>query len=148
MITITTGTVKVMRSYDYCHFELSLSAEPKMLSEMDELRKCAARLVDKAVAQYQQARAHESQRLGLPGFRANLMAEVERIKLLPEDQWNPEQKAKVKTLADMAYWKKREALYDYEDDCEYDHDEESSSSTDSKQSRISSAGHGLTEKTK
>ena len=48
-----SGAVKVMRSYDYCHFEIQLaSSDSKTIGEIDEMRKEAARLADKAVKQY------------------------------------------------------------------------------------------------
>jgi len=48
------ASVRVMRSHDYCHFEVSLSADDlEDLKAVDDLRKAAARLADKAVAQYQ-----------------------------------------------------------------------------------------------
>ncbi len=46
------ASVKVMRSYDYCHFEVALSTQCSTMGGIDDLRKDAARLVDKAVAQY------------------------------------------------------------------------------------------------
>jgi hypothetical protein len=52
-IKIEFGSVKVMRSHDYCHFEVVLtSSEANTPQLVDELRKTAARLADKAVEQY------------------------------------------------------------------------------------------------
>ena len=56
---ISGASVKVMRSYDFCHFEVSLSSvnDGEISSvEVDELRKEAARLADKAVEQYKIAK--------------------------------------------------------------------------------------------
>jgi hypothetical protein len=47
------ASVKVMRSYDYCHFEVCLSLDKEMtLGEINNMRKDAARLADEAVRQY------------------------------------------------------------------------------------------------
>ena len=61
LTTIISGfemaSVKVMRSHDYCHFEVCLSSSSANTLELvDELRKQAARLADKAVKQYQQSK--------------------------------------------------------------------------------------------
>lgn len=54
---ITHASVKVMRSHDYCHFEVSLGYDaPATLEQIDALRKEAARLADKAVEQYKIAK--------------------------------------------------------------------------------------------
>jgi hypothetical protein len=59
-ITISVASVKVMRSHDYCHFEVALSATIddglERPVQVDELRKTAARLADKAVEQYKVAK--------------------------------------------------------------------------------------------
>lgn len=100
------GAVKVMRSYDYCHFEVALSTTAEQtLQEIDDMRKEAARLADKAVQQYYNAKEHAQ-------HRANLEWEVKAIKEhCPESGWTPEQKAKVKALEDWEY-------YNYQDDWE------------------------------
>ena len=66
-MNITNVSVKILRSFDYCHFEVNLSAtvgavsDAQVIAETDELRKTAARLADKAVKQYRQRkRALES----------------------------------------------------------------------------------------
>ena len=54
------ASVKVMRSYDYCHFEIVLGRDQTdkinayeiTENDVDGMRKEAARLVDKAVEQY------------------------------------------------------------------------------------------------
>lgn len=61
---IEMASVKVMRSHDYCHFEVSLtSSEANKPEEVDALRKVAARLTDKAVRQYQIAKINASKLL-------------------------------------------------------------------------------------
>lgn len=102
------ASVKVMNSYDYCHFEVALSAENMTLEEVDALRKDAQRLVDKAIKQYKIAK------------RAAVLvpdAEMERVvkgikEKYPESEWSPEQKAFVKEYEDRCF----ASQYDYEDD--------------------------------
>lgn len=56
-LKIEIATVKVMRSYDYCHFEVCLSSSSASTPDaVDGLRKQAARLADKAVDQYRIAK--------------------------------------------------------------------------------------------
>ena len=44
-----TASVKVMNSYDYGHFEMTLgTTEPVTMAEINEMRKDAQRLVDNA----------------------------------------------------------------------------------------------------
>ena len=68
-LTINIASVKVMRSYDYCHFEVTLAADvqcppdsPEWFGQVDNLRKKAARLADRAVAQYKVSQEASSQR--------------------------------------------------------------------------------------
>ena len=56
---ITSATVKVMRSFDYCHFEIAMqiSNDTEVTAqEIDDARKQAMRLADKAVEQYKIAK--------------------------------------------------------------------------------------------
>ena len=121
-VPIAAASVKVMRSFDYCHFEVCLGAnlEAGSLSisavAVDELRKTAARLADKAVLQYQQAKAHASKRANSRYEKGALTEEVERILAKPEGDRTPNELAKVKALADEAFWTRRESEYDYNDD--------------------------------
>jgi len=122
---ITFASVKVMRSFDYCHFEVSLSTSFEgisMPSEMittagitvavvDDLRKEAARLADKAVAQYQKAKEVASR---VESFKSKY--EFASAIHTPEDQRTPEEKAVIKYQSDVAFASKFD--YDYEDDYE------------------------------
>jgi hypothetical protein len=110
-----TVSVKVMLSYDYCHFEICLGAdinegniEVDQVAFADNLRKSAARLADKAVEQYKIAkRAAES---------SPTLARMRHAEILTksEAERTPEEKAIVKAIADRA-WAERRA-YDYQDD--------------------------------
>lgn len=62
---IKSASVKVMLSYDYSHFEASMSLENDnglTVKEIDAARKDCQRLADKAVAQYKTAKAQAAQR--------------------------------------------------------------------------------------
>lgn len=110
------ASVKIMRSYDYNHFEICLSSDEEMsLEQVDDLRKEAARLVDKAVEQYKVAKCHlnfvQNNSYDLGELRKEVKIITENF---PKSEWTEEQKAKVKKLEDINYWKSRD--YDYEDD--------------------------------
>ena len=109
------GSVKVMRSYDYCHFEVQLSSsDEKTIEQINDMRKDAARLVDKAVNQYGQwKRFHEW--IGRDEYELRRLIEsVDSIRKESESEWTPEQKAKVKLLNDVHFHRARE--YNYRDD--------------------------------
>lgn len=109
-----------MRSFDYCHFEVCLSTDFHGLEDQvkstDELRKTAQRLADKAVKQYQIAKTHEARRANSKYDKEALTSEVKRIMDKPEGDRSPNELAKVKALNDAAYWERREAEYNYDDD--------------------------------
>ncbi len=116
---ITTVSVKVMRSFDYCHFEVCLGRseiDPNIginSHDVDELRKEAARLADKAVEQYkvakENARLCENDAVKMEGLRYRHRDALNK----PESELTPEEKAIVKTINDRN-WKRRR--YDYQDD--------------------------------
>lgn len=109
------GNVRVMLSYDYCHFEFQLgSEEDACLEDMDNLRKEAMRLADKAIAQYKQAKQAAQDMLSEEQDRQTLTRLVEKIHLLPPDTWTPTQKAQVKALEDWHFMRR----FDYQDNWE------------------------------
>lgn len=104
------ASVKVMNSYDYCHFEVALSKEEVSLEDVDNLRKEAQRLVDKAIAQYKIAKSAAAK---LPS--TELEHEALFIKKeVPESERTPRQQAIVKAYEDFRFESSRR--YDYEDD--------------------------------
>ena len=98
------ATAKVMRSYDYCHFEITLSEECADIEAVDELRKKAAILVDEAVRQYRVAKAKESARQGKEWDREKAMERVKRIEEKPRNEWTPEEAAVMRAVADKSFW--------------------------------------------
>jgi hypothetical protein len=119
MNSATNASVKVMLSYDYCHFEVVLSGEIDTLEAADNMRKDAQRLADKAVAQYKVAKKAANKLAATKAGLERLEFDVKVIKEnFPKSEWTPEHKAKIKALADAEF---RAGLrYDYEDDWEED----------------------------
>jgi hypothetical protein len=121
-IKIEIASVKVMRSYDYCHFEVSLSSSLSDLEgnkddrtkAVDDLRKEAARLADKAVEQYKIARKNQA------AFERDAMkAESlkhwhDRALKTPEGERTPDEQAAITAYKDAQFVARRQ--YDYEDD--------------------------------
>ena len=103
------ASVKVMNSYDYCHFEICLGTDDEntTLKQINEMRKDAQRLVDKAVEQYKIAKNKIPYQ---KSKRSNLEKKAKIIREnYPKSEWTPEQKATVKALDDFEW-------YDYQDD--------------------------------
>ena len=110
-----TASVKVMRSYDYCHFEVCLGvADNSTIDEVNEMRKEAMRLADQAVEQYKTARKAESFKLNLEeDFRVLRKKADVILENIPKSEWTPEQQAVVKKAEDHLF---HSFNYDYEDD--------------------------------
>ena len=107
------ASVKIMRSYDYNHFEISLSTEEDLtIDQVDSMRKEAARLVDKAVAQYKISKMESSK---FPDQELSRQAQIIKENF-PQSEWTDAQKALIKRHEDNVYWANRP--YDYEDDWE------------------------------
>lgn len=108
-------SVRVLLSFDYCHFEVALASDqPMTLKETNELRKDAMRLADEAVRQYKVAKEKAQSRNSVVFERERLQADVDRIQNIPAKEWTAEQKAKVKALDDINYWSRHD--YNYDDD--------------------------------
>jgi hypothetical protein len=120
-LKIEIAGVKVMRSFDYCHFEVTLSASLSDLTEeqdrvkaVDELRKQAARLADKAVEQYKIAKENARLCGNDPFNLERLKREALQAEARPESERTPEEMAALKYLSDSYYQNRRR--YNYEDD--------------------------------
>lgn len=109
---ITSASVRVMRSHDYSHFEVCLtSSEATTIEQANELRKAAARLADKAVAQFITMKEAMAAKDNIKQDWLIKRAE----ETLPELR-TPEQKAVIKYHSDKAFANR--FVYDYEDDYE------------------------------
>lgn len=120
---VTSASVKVMRSFDYCHFEVVLGVTdddgaPLTLTAVDNARKEAARLADKAVEQYKIAKANANKLLLEKDERKYLAERVKRTRATPEGERTVNQQAELKAFDDEAYQASR--AYDYEDDWQDD----------------------------
>ena len=79
---IASAGVKIMRSYDYCHFEISLgtTADDGLTpGDVRTVREEAARLVDEAVERYKEARTKEREAYMKPN-----------VELEDDDEWEEE----------------------------------------------------------
>jgi hypothetical protein len=111
-----TGYVTVMRSHDYCHFEISMPLpENPTPNDADCVRKECARLVDKAVKQYQRHKAIEVAMTWDKWQRDQVFKEAVEIRKIPAKDWTPEQKAVVKSWEDYCFAADH-GEYDYEDE--------------------------------
>ena len=118
---IKTCSVTVMRSHDYCHFSVTLggdltprsgtaSQEGYEIIEVDELRKMAARLADKAVEQYKIKK--NSIELGENHYTLKRLREAaEEAEKISEPDRTEEQKAAIKAYGDLLH----ATRYDYDD---------------------------------
>lgn len=115
------ASVKVMRSHDYCHFEVALSAECEDIDAVDALRKQAAVLVDEAVRQYRIAKQKESRRGFTESRLEELVDRVEAIKKRPRSEWTPEDAAIMRGIEDHRFFKEFDEEAYYYSDPEREH---------------------------
>jgi hypothetical protein len=119
---ITTASVKVMLSYDYSHFEASMSIENEnglTMQEIDEARKKCQRLADKAVGQYKKAKEMASLRSHGEYRMRNFEDECKRIQAKDEQDRTVEESAMLKQYEDENWQAQFDYDYDYDDDDEY-----------------------------
>jgi hypothetical protein len=118
---IKSASVKVMRSFDYCHFEVAMSVENDSgLSaiEIDSARKVAMRLADKAVEQYKIAKSCAAKRQEGAYYMNNFENECKMIKAKDPNDRTIGEMAKLKQYEDENWRAKFDYSYDYEDDYE------------------------------
>lgn len=120
--TIKTASVKVMLSYDYSHFEASMSLENESgltVQDIDEARKKCQRLADKAVGQYKKAKEMASQRSHGEYRMRNFEDQCKHIQSKDEQDRTVEEVAMLKQYEDENWQAQFEYDYDYDDDCDY-----------------------------
>jgi hypothetical protein len=115
-----SASVKIMLSYNYCHFEICIGEDGFITNEdIDNMRKDAQRLADKAVKQYKIAKKEAQNKINLSMGFSQIEQEVKIImENYPQSEWNEKQKATIKAYEDLRYRQNR--IYDYEDDWEYE----------------------------
>lgn len=109
------ASVKIMRSYDYNHFEVSLSSDEDMtLEQIDVMRKEAARLVDKAVTQYQLMKKYHSAKANAK-MRDDKQLRHDRSLAIktPESERTESEKAVIKAYDDHIFMLNHD--WDYQD---------------------------------
>lgn len=119
---IKSASVKVMLSYDYSHFEASMSLENDngiSVPEIDSARKNCQRLADKAVAQYKTAKANAAQRTDSKYKIQNFEAACKAIEQKPEGDRTLNEIAMLKQYHDENWRDQFERFYDYDDDDQY-----------------------------
>ena len=119
---IKTASVKVMLSYDYSHFEASMSLENESgltMQEIDDARKKCQRLADKAVGQYKKAKEMASNRSDGEYQMRNFQEQCERIKAKDEQDRTIKEIAMLKQYEDENWQAQFDYDYDYDDDNEY-----------------------------
>lgn len=122
MTIIKTASVKVMLSYDYSHFEASMSLENDagiQNKEIDEARKMCQRLADKAVAQYKVAKEMAANRTHGDMRMRNFEDECKRILAKSEGDRTVNELAMVKQYREENWQAQFNYPYDYDDDDEY-----------------------------
>jgi hypothetical protein len=93
-----------MRSFDYCHFECTLSSdEPQTLDEIDGTRKAAAVLVDEAIRQYRIAKTKEYARNDTTETIKNKLKLADQLRK-KEEHLTPEEAAFMKSVAERQFW--------------------------------------------
>lgn len=119
---IKSASVKVMLSYDYSHFEASMSVENESgltMSDIDESRKKCQRLADKAVGQYKKAKQMASNRSDGEYQMRNFQEQCERIKAKVEEDRTIKEIAMLKQYEDENWQANFMYEYDYDDDDDY-----------------------------
>lgn len=116
---ITTASVKVMLSYDYSHFEASMSLENEgglSMKDIDNARKDCQRLADKAVAQYKKAKSFAAKRTDGQFQIDNFVAQCKRIEAKNEGDRTINEIAMLKQYQNENWQAQFHFDYDYEDD--------------------------------
>jgi len=116
-----SASVKVMLSYDYCHFEVSKSTDENLSDkEINNMRKDVQRLADEAVRQYKIAKDRAANRTDGKYQIQNFIAQCERALKKPEGERTINEVAMLKRFSDEKWQEKMEREWDYD----YEEDEE------------------------
>lgn len=119
---IKNASVKVMLSYDYSHFEASMSLENEdglTSQEIDEARKKCQRLADKAVGQYKTAKSMASKRSNAEYDKKYFLNQVADIQKKSEGDRTVNEMAILKQYQDENWQAQFDYNYDYDDDDQY-----------------------------
>ena len=113
------GSVKIMLSYDYNHFEIALASDEEMsVASVNDLRKTAQRLADEAVRQYKRAKEAAANRAQGKQHKEYFLQEIKRIEKTGEEDRTVRDLAMLKQYQDENWQAQFEDDYDYDDDAE------------------------------
>lgn len=119
---LKSASVKVMLSYDYSHFESSMSLENEAglsMKEINEARKNCQRLCDNAVRQYKIYKDAAAKRQD-GQFKMTLFEnECKKIKAKDEHDRTLKEIAMLKQYENEKWQEQFEFDYDYDDDDDY-----------------------------
>lgn len=118
------ASVKVMLSYDYCHFEVSMSIENEnglSLKDIDDARKNCQRLADKAVGQYKTAKSNAANRTDGQYKMQDFETTCKKIQAKNEEDRTVKEIAMLKQYENENWRAQFDYDYDYDDDDNYDY---------------------------
>jgi len=119
MIIIKSASVKIMLSYDYSHFEVSMSIESDkgvVQDEIDNARKECQRLADKAVIQYKKMKSFAASRNDGVYKMQNFESQCKAIEKKSEGDRTINEIAMLKQYQNENWQAQFNIDYDYEDD--------------------------------
>lgn len=114
-----TASVKVMLSYDYCHFETSMQIENEAGltgTDIDCARKLCNRLANKAVNQYKIYKESVSKRANSVYEKSEFEKQCAKINTKAEQDRTIKEIAMLKQYQDEDWQKQFDYNYDFEDD--------------------------------
>lgn len=112
-----SASVKVMLSYDYCHFEICKGTDRELTDgEINEMRKDCQRLADNAVRQYKIAKEMASKRNNSAYEEEMFERECREILQKPEGERTVNEIAKLKQYQDENWRSQFSYSYDYDDE--------------------------------
>ena len=105
-----SASVKIMLSYDYCHFEVCKSTDEELTNkQVNELRKDVQRLADEAVRQFKMAKNLSEENIEYD--RQKFLKDIERIKAKPASELTPQETGRLKAYQDDN-WQSQFTNYD------------------------------------
>lgn len=111
------ASVKIMLSYDYCHFEICKGSDENLSNEqIDAMRKDVQRLANKAVEQYKIFKSLAEIKIRRKDEKENSERQCNRILEKPEGQRTLNEVALLKAFKDKNWNEYIDARYDFEDD--------------------------------
>lgn len=122
MAIIKSASVKVILSYDYSHFETSMSIENDdglTTSEIDDARKACQRLSNKAVEQYKVFKSQAAKREDGKYQMANFETQCLSIKKKNENDRTLKEISMLKQYENENWQAQFDYAYDFDDDENY-----------------------------